>query len=344
MQGTIAGIAAVNQAGGIGGRMIEPVFYDPKSEPSAYPGLISRLVLEDEVSHIFGCVISPARKAAMPVVERVGAMLWYPNQYEGFEISPNVVYGGPCPNQYNVPLARFIRDSGRRRVFLAGSDYSFARECLRIFRELAEGLGIDIVGETYLPFLAPDDDYFRTIGAARAMTADIIVSAVVYPGLLKLFRAFKASRSNAIDMPLANVAGSEMDFALARPDCVEGHIAVGPYFAGMQSAENTAFIEDLHRIYGSRARPNMHTLASYNQIRLFASTLELAHSPDPDCMREVLPQVCIASAQGSIRVDPTYQCVICKPNIGVATEQSEYSVISPAPSAIAPDPYMVGYD
>lgn len=343
MQGTIAGIMSVNRSGGIAGRPIEPVFYDPQSDPSRYPGLVSRLVLEDDVSHIFGCMTSPTRKAAMPVVERLGALLWYPNQYEGFEISPNIVYGGPCPNQYNVPLIEYIRETGRRRVFMAGSDYSFPHECLRIFRELAEGLGVEIVGETYIPLSAPDDAYFRMVRDARSEGADIVVSAVVYPGLQKLFRAFRASALNAIDMPLANVAGSDLDFSVADTECVSGHIAVGSYFAGADGAGSGSFINDLQALYGQRARANMHTLASYNQIRLFARTLEASGSLDLDAMRDALPNVSIDSIEGKVSVDSTYQCILSCPRIGVANDRGRYDVVRSTSTAVAPDPYMVAY-
>jgi len=50
--------------------------------------------------------MSNARQAVVPVVERRRALLAYTACYEGFEYSPNVIYGGAVPNQHSLLLAR----------------------------------------------------------------------------------------------------------------------------------------------------------------------------------------------------------------------------------------------
>lgn len=112
--GTALAIEEVNAAGGVGGRLLDPVVYDPKSDPDEYRRLATRMLQEDDVTVIFGCSTSSSRKAVLPVIERTNALLWYCSIYEGFEYSPNVIYTGAVPNQNSMQLAAYLlRNHGR---------------------------------------------------------------------------------------------------------------------------------------------------------------------------------------------------------------------------------------
>ena len=73
--GTALAIQEINQSGGIRGREIEVVAYDPGSDPETYRKLADRLLTEDGISVIFGCSTSAARKAILPAIERRNGLL-----------------------------------------------------------------------------------------------------------------------------------------------------------------------------------------------------------------------------------------------------------------------------
>lgn len=60
-QGTVLAIEEINAAGGVCGRELVPVAYDPGSDSSAYGHYAKRLMIEDEVNTIFGCYTSSSR-------------------------------------------------------------------------------------------------------------------------------------------------------------------------------------------------------------------------------------------------------------------------------------------
>ena len=70
LKGTLLGIEEINSAGGVNGRELMPVVYDPGSDLAACGHFAKRLMIEDDVSTIFGCYTSSSRKAVLPVVER----------------------------------------------------------------------------------------------------------------------------------------------------------------------------------------------------------------------------------------------------------------------------------
>ena len=99
LRGTMLAIEEVNAAGGVNGRDIVPVIYDPGSDSRKYALLADKMLAEDGLKTIFGCYTSSSRKAVLPVVERRNGLLWYPTLYEGFEYSPNIIYTGAAQSE-----------------------------------------------------------------------------------------------------------------------------------------------------------------------------------------------------------------------------------------------------
>ena len=54
LQGTLFAIEEINAAGGVNGRELMPIIYDPASEPAKFARYADRLLTEDEVTTIFG--------------------------------------------------------------------------------------------------------------------------------------------------------------------------------------------------------------------------------------------------------------------------------------------------
>jgi len=165
--GTALAIQEINNAGGILGREIEVVAYDPGSNPETYRKMADRLLTEDGASVIFGCSTSSERKAVLQAIERRNGLLWYPSLYEGFEYSPNVIYTGAAPNQNSFPLAEYIVRKYGPRVYLIGSDYIYPRESNRIMRDLVESYAGQVAGEQYVAMGADDAELTRALELIR---------------------------------------------------------------------------------------------------------------------------------------------------------------------------------
>ena len=68
LNATTLAVEAINAAGGIRGRPVELVAYDPASNPKQFHALAERLLGRDGVRLILGCYMSSTRKAVLPVV------------------------------------------------------------------------------------------------------------------------------------------------------------------------------------------------------------------------------------------------------------------------------------
>ena len=138
----------INAKGGVLGKKLEPVVVDPASNWPLFAEKARQLLTQDKVAAVFGCWTSVSRKSVLPVFEELNGLLFYPVQYEGEEMSPNVFYTGAAPNQQAIPAVEYLLSEdggGAKRFFLLGTDYVYPRTTNKILRAfLPKGFRIKI--------------------------------------------------------------------------------------------------------------------------------------------------------------------------------------------------------
>lgn len=150
-EATVLAVEELNKRGGVLGRKVQPVLIDGKSDWDMFARQAENLILNHEVSAVFGCWTSACRKTVKPVFERLDHVLFYPVQYEGLEQSSNIIYTGAAPNQQIIPATKWTIDHIGKRIYLVGSDYVFPRTAHAIIRTQVAALNGQIVGDAYLP-------------------------------------------------------------------------------------------------------------------------------------------------------------------------------------------------
>lgn len=93
-----------NKKGGIMGKELEAVVVDPASNWPLFAEKTRELLEKEKVDVIFGCWTSVSRKSALPVVEELNGLLFYPVQYEGEESSK--MSSTPAQRQTSRPSLR----------------------------------------------------------------------------------------------------------------------------------------------------------------------------------------------------------------------------------------------
>ena len=342
LQGAQLAIDEINEAGGLLGRELVAVRYDPASTPARYAALAEQLIVRDGINVIFGCYMSSSRKAVIPIVEKWNKLLFYPTLYEGFEFSGNVIYTGAAPNQNSVQLADYMTSSFGARVYLIGSDYIYPYESNRIMGELVmQHPGSDKLGEHYLPLDATERDYASIMQDIRARRPDFIFSTVVGDSTASLYRAYADAGFNPQTMPIASLTTSEAEIAQMGADVAAGHFTAAPYFQSIDSPANARCLARLRQRLGDDCRPNLCWEAAYFQMHLFANAFRQAGS---DRIGELLPHLLgseFDAPQGRIRLDPDNHHTWLHPRVGRANAQGGFTIVRQATRAVSPDPYLV---
>ena len=189
------------------GKQIEFIEEDGQSEPTVFAEKINKLLTEDKVAAVFGGWTSASRKAMLPVVEGANGLLFYPVQYEGLEASKNIYYTGATTNQQIIPAMDFLKSKGVKTLFLAGSDYVFPRTANKIIKQYAKELGIEIVGEEYVPL--DSDDWTTQVAKIAAAKPDFVFNTINGSSNVGFIKAYYEAGLGADNSPIISVSIAE---------------------------------------------------------------------------------------------------------------------------------------
>jgi len=342
-QATLLATEEINQAGGIDGRPLELVAYDPQSRPARYHALAEKMILEDRVRIIVSCYMSSSRKAVIPVVERWNGLLLYPTLYEGFEYSRNVFYTGAAPNQNSVQLADFMLRRFGSRVFMVGSDYIYPYESNRIMSDLILERGGEKVAEVYLPLDASQDEFTTIARRIKDTQPSFIFSTVVGDSTALLHRAYAQIGLKPEQMPIASLTTSEAEVQQMGADIAEGHITSAPYFQSVAEPVNLRCVDNYKRRFGDEQVTNQCWEAAYFQMHMLADAMRRMGSDSVSDLLRVLPGSSYAAPQGTIRIDEHNHHTYLHPRIGRVNAAGQFDIVEQVERTVRPDPYLVSH-
>lgn len=342
--GTMHAIREINDDGGIDGRELLAVQYDPKCIPRNYRMLAERMVKEDGINVIFGCYMSSTRKAVMPVVEKWQRLLLYPTPYEGFEFSRNIIYTGAAPNQNSAQLAEYMTRQHGLRVYLVGSDYIYPYESNRIMSDfILERPGGVKLGERYVRLNAVAADFKPIIQDIKDKQPDFIFSTVVGSGTRLLYEAYAEAGLDPSRMPIASLTTCEAEVSEMGAGVASGHLTAAPYFQAIDNPVNRDCLARFRTLHGHEVEPNMCWEAAYFQVHMVARALRLSGSDQIDRLLPHLLGSEYDAPQGRVRIDPSNHHTRLYPRIGRVGDDGRFVVVAESPGGVDADPYMVSH-
>ena len=342
--GTFFAVREINEAGGIDGRELVAVHYDPECIPRNYRLLAERLVQEDRINVIFGCYMSSTRKAVMPVVEKWQRLLMYPTPYEGFEFSRNIIYTGAAPNQNSAQLAEYMTRRFGVRVYLVGSDYIYPYESNRIMSDfILERPGGAKLAERYVRLDATERDFLPIVRDIKERQPDFVFSTVVGKGTRMLYQAYADAGLDPLKMPIASLTTCEAEVSEMGTRIAAGHVTAAPYFQAVDTPVNRACLERFRAVYGDEVEPNMCWEAAYFQVHMFARAMQQSGSDEIDRLLPHLLGSEFDAPQGRVRIDPDNHHTRLNPRIGRVGDNGRFAIVAESPVGVDADPYLVNH-
>ena len=355
-------IEAINKAGGILGRKLEPVVVDPASNWPLFAEKTRQLLTKDKVAVVFGCWTSVSRKSALPVFEELNGLLFYPVQYEGEEMSKNVFYTGAAPNQQAIPAVEYLmsKEGGAaKRFVLLGTDYVYPRTTNKILRAFLKSKGVDEkdIDEKYTPF--GHSDYQTIVADIKKFSQGgktAVISTINGDSNVPFYKELGNAGLKAKDVPVVafSVGEEELRGVDAKP--LVGHLAAWNYFMSLKNPTNTEFIKKwsdyakLHNIPGHKDKPltNDPMEASYIGINMWKQAVEKAKSTDVDKVIAAMAGQTFKAPSGiTSMMDPKNHHLHKSVFIGEVKADGQFNVVwqTPGPVKAKPwSPYIEGND
>lgn len=331
---TLFAIDEINQKGGLLGRKVEGVLRDGGSEERVFARMAEELIDQEKVVTLFGCWTSSSRKAVKPIVEKNDHLLIYPVQYEGLEMSPNIVYLGAAPNQQIVPAIRwFCKTLGKKNLYLVGSDYVYPRAASAVIHDEIKELDAKIIDEDYL--LLGNTEVDPVVKKIKAAKPDLIVNLINGDANVAFFRELRAA---GVKTPILSFSITENVLDSLNVKDITGDYAAWNYFQSIDLPQNKEFVSKFQSRYpGAVTTDPME--AAYVGVHMWAQAVQKAGSDDVKAIRQAMKDQSFDAPEGPVRIDPETQHTWKTFRIGQITSDRRFEVIYRSDQSIRPIPY-----
>jgi urea ABC transporter urea binding protein len=333
-------IEEINAKGGVLGKKLVPVVEDPQSLVQVFAEKSKKLLLEDKVAAVLGCYTSASRQSVLPVFEEYNGLLLYPTLYEAQECSKNCFYTGAVPNQQLDDFVPWIiKNLGRKKFYMIGSNYIYPKETNREVKALLEKHGGENVGEEYAPL--GHTEFATIINNIANSGAEIVFSDLVGDSIVAFYKQFKQFGLTPDDLPICTPITTEQETAAMGPENAAGHYTSFNYFQTVDTPENKAFVERYKAKYGANQVTNAVMEAAYFQTYLLAQAIEKVKGTDTDALiYEGLPGQEFKAPQGPVKIDEKNHHTWLWARIGKAREDGQFDIVWTSQDRIRPDPWV----
>ncbi|OYN93527.1 urea ABC transporter substrate-binding protein [Enemella evansiae] len=331
----------INAAGGVLGKKLQVVTEDGASEPTKFAEKAQKLITADCTAAVFGGWTSASRKAMLPVFERNNSLLFYPVQYEGLEASKNIFYTGATTNQQIIPALDYLREQGKKSLYLVGSDYVFPRTANKIIKAYAKQYGMEIKGEEYAPL--GHTDFSTIVGKVRSADADAVFNTLNGDSNVAFFKEYRNAGLTAEAMPVMSVSIAEEEVGGIGVDNLRGQLTAWDYYQTVQSPENEKFVAAFKKKYGASRVTSDPMEAAYTSLHLWKGMVEKAGSFDVPAVQAAAGGVSFDAPEGKVAVNGENHHITKTARIGRINDQGLIDTVWDSKQPIDPDPFLKTY-
>src|SRR5437762_11440097 len=301
-------IAEQNKKGGLLGKKLEAVVVDPASDWPLFAEKARELLEKDKVAVTFGCWTSVSRKSVLPVFEKDKGLLFYPVQYEGEEMSPNIFYTAEAVNQQATPAVDYMLAQGKKKFYLLGSDYVYPQTTNLVLLEylLSKGVPLDNIGGgfkkdesgkiiaagKYTP--CGHTDYQQIVAEIKQFAAGgkaCVINTLNGDTNVPFFKEYAAAGLTSETCPVCSFSISEDEFRGLPAKQLVGQLGCWTYFQSIKSPANKKFVADFQAWLKKSTVPGIvkdgrvtcsPMVLSYDGVYLWKAAVEKAKSFDVD--------------------------------------------------------------
>ncbi|TIC87143.1 urea ABC transporter substrate-binding protein [Crenobacter intestini] len=346
-------IDEINAKGGVLGKKLEPVVVDPASNWPLFAEKARQLLTRDKVAATFGCWTSVSRKSVLPVYEELNGLLFYPVQYEGEELSPNVFYTGAAPNQQAIPAVEYLmsKEGGSaKRFYLLGTDYVYPRTTNKILRAFLKSKGVkdSDIQEVYTPF--GHSDYQTIVGNIKKFSAGgktAVISTINGDSNVPFYKELGNQGLKATNVPVVAFSVGEEELKGIDTKPLVGHLAAWNYFMSVKNPVNSqwagaykAWAKKKGIAGADKLVTNDPMEATYVGINMWAEAVKKAGTTDVAAVRKAMAGISYKAPSGYTLTMDAKNHHLHKPvMIGEVQPNGQFSVVWKTPSPIRAQPW-----
>jgi urea transport system substrate-binding protein len=295
----------INVKGGVLGKEVKQVVYDPQSNMSLYSQYATQMSLKDKVAVVQGGITSASRETIRPIFHRFKTLYFYNTLYEGGVCDRNEISLGTTPAQTVEKLVPHVMKLFGKKVYTIAADYNYGQITAAWVKRFVEENGGEVVETEFFPLDVTQ--FGATISKIQASSPDMVMSVLVGTGHLGFYRQWAASGMKT-KIPMASTtfgaAGSEP--IIMTPQEANGIITCYGYYPTIDSPTNKAWLEKVKTKYPTNT-PILSELSecTWEGMMIWADAVNEAGSLERDKVLEVLESgKSYNMPSGKVSIDP----------------------------------------
>ncbi|MBV8964040.1 MAG: transporter substrate-binding protein [Hyphomicrobiales bacterium] len=304
-------VEEANAAGGLLGRQIKLINYDPQSNMQLYTQFAQQAALKDKVAVVHGGITSASREVIRPVLDRFKTLYFYNTQYEGGVCDRDQFDTGVTPAQTVEKLVPYAMKKWGKKVYVIAADYNYGQITSQWVKKYVTENGGEVSSIDFFPLDVTN--FGSTISKIQAAKPDFVWSALVGGAHISFYRQWAAAgMRTSIPMASTTFAVGNEHIVLSPEEC-NGMLICYNYFQDLKNPTNQAFVARFLKRFGADY-PNITELAmgTYQGFGLWAEGVKKAKSVDRLKVIEALETgIRIDAPSGAVTIDPpTHHCIL----------------------------------
>ena len=281
-------IEEINAQGGLLGREVKGVVYDPQSNMSLYSQYATQLALKDKVAVVMGGITSASRETIRPIFHRFKTLYFYNTLYEGGVCDRNEITLGTTPAQTVEQLVPHTMNLWGKKVYTIAADYNYGQITAAWVKRYVEQNGGTVLSTDFFPLDVTN--FGPTISKIQEAKPDMVMSVLVGTGHLGFYNQWAAGGMKN-EIPIASTtfgaAGAEIE--IIKPEVANGIITCYGYYPQIDSPLNNAWVESVQKRYPDDT-PFLTELSAFTWegMMIWADAVRTAGSLDRMALIEVM--------------------------------------------------------
>lgn len=280
LQGAKMAAGEINAAGGVlGGRPVELIIEDEKTDLKTAVEKTKKVILQDRVIAVMGPTSSAHRNAMMEICSRYKTPLLYATDYEGGCCDRYLFCYSPIPDHYVKPLIPYLMDKSGKAFYVIGADYVWPIKIGDAVKKEVLTRGGRIAGEEFLAFDTKDfKGNLQRIIDSKAGHVVMMLQGADGQIFIKQF----AARGLKKDITLTVMAFNENYMVGLTRDEVEGIVTCAPFLANLDKPEAKGFMQRQKEMFGKNAVVSYFAESHYGLIMFLKNAIEKVKTDDKE--------------------------------------------------------------
>lgn len=321
----------VNAHGGVHGRKLKLVSYDPQSDNGKYAQYASQLAQQDHVDVIMGGITSASREAIRPVADRNKTLYMYNEPYEGGVCDKNTFLNGATLDQTISPLIPWGIKKYGPRVYVVAADYNFGHNAAKWVQKLTKQAGGTVVNTEFVPLDV--SDFNSVINHIQAAKPDIVASMLVGTNHIAFYRAYASAGLNQQTPILSETFGLSGEQVVLDPKEDRNVFVAASYYAAVNNPKNTAFKKLWHERNGAKYQdPTAQDVDVWNGIHMYAEAVQKAGSTDRTKVTKALESgISFDGPGGKVAIDAPSHHTVYDVHIAQTNNHHSFDIVKTTP-------------